>query len=401
MTKSQIRNQLSLYFCKFVSSNQPGLRPESVEKMLIDGKNYQSIWIDENKRDVVKVIDQQKLPFFFEIKELSSVEDVYNAIKDMTVRGAPLIGAAGAFGMYLATLEITAHTNIQSHLRNAAGYLISCRPTAVNLSWAVNRVMERLSSISGRESLSETALSCALEICDLERENCRKVGENGLRLISEISKKKDGLPVNILTHCNAGWLACIDFGTATAPVYLAREKGIPVHVWVDETRPLNQGSRLTAWELGKAGVPYTIITDSAGGHLMQKGMVDIVFAGCDRATRKGDVANKIGTYLKALAAFDNNIPFYALLPSSSIDFSIIDGKMEIAIEERDPEEVRSVSGYSDGSVRKVRICPDDAAAGNWGFDITPARLITGLITEKGICKAEEQSIKELFSEKME
>ena len=369
--------------------------------MLIDGKNYQSIWIDENKRDVVKVIDQQKLPFFFEIKELSSVEDVYNAIKDMTVRGAPLIGAAGAFGMYLATLEITAHTNIQSHLRNAAGYLISCRPTAVNLSWAVNRVMERLSSISGRESLSETALSCALEICDLERENCRKVGENGLRLISEISKKKDGLPVNILTHCNAGWLACIDFGTATAPVYLAREKGIPVHVWVDETRPLNQGSRLTAWELGKAGVPYTIITDNAGGHLMQKGMVDIVFAGCDRATRKGDVANKIGTYLKALAAFDNNIPFYALLPSSSIDFSIIDGKMEIAIEERDPEEVRSVSGYSDGSVRKVRICPDDAAAGNWGFDITPARLITGLITEKGICKAEEQSIKELFSEKME
>lgn len=401
MTKSQIRNQLSLYFCKFVSSNQPGLRPESVEKMLIDGKNYQSIWIDENKRDVVKVIDQQKLPFFFEIKELSSVEDVYNAIKDMTVRGAPLIGAAGAFGMYLATLEITAHTNIQSHLRNAAGYLISCRPTAVNLSWAVNRVMERLSSFSGRESLSETALSCALEICDLERENCRKVGENGLRLISEISKKKDGLPVNILTHCNAGWLACIDFGTATAPVYLAREKGIPVHVWVDETRPLNQGSRLTAWELGKAGVPYTIITDNAGGHLMQKGMVDIVFAGCDRATRKGDVANKIGTYLKALAAFDNNIPFYALLPSSSIDFSIIDGKIEIAIEERDPEEVRSVTGYSDGSVRKVRICPDDAAAGNWGFDITPARLITGLITEKGICKAEEQSIKELFSEKME
>lgn len=401
MTKSQIRNQLSLYFCKFVSSNQPGLRPESVEKMLIDGKNYQSIWIDENKRDVVKVIDQQKLPFFFEIKELSSVEDVYNAIKDMTVRGAPLIGAAGAFGMYLATLEITAHTNIQSHLRNAAGYLISCRPTAVNLSWAVNRVMERLSSFSGRESLSETALSCALEICDLEKENCRKVGENGLRLISEISKRKEGRPVNILTHCNAGWLACIDFGTATAPVYLAREKGIPVHVWVDETRPLNQGSRLTAWELGKAGVPYTIITDNAGGHLMQKGMVDIVFAGCDRATRKGDVANKIGTYLKALAAFDNNIPFYALLPSSSIDFSIIDGKIEIAIEERDPEEVRSVTGYSDGSVRKVRICPDDAAAGNWGFDITPARLITGLITEKGICKAEEQSIKELFSEKME
>jgi len=396
--KFEFRNKLSFYFCKFGNSNQPGLRPESVEKMLIDGKNYQSIWIDENDRNVVKVIDQQKLPFFFEIKELSSVEDVYNAIKAMTVRGAPLIGAAGAFGIYLATLEITAHTNIQSHLRNAAGYLVSCRPTAVNLSWAINRVMSKLSSFSDKESLSEAALSCALEICDLERENCRKIGENGLSLINDISIMRKGQPVNILTHCNAGWLACIDYGTATAPIYFAREKGIPVHVWVDETRPLNQGSRLTAWELGKAGVPYTIVTDNAGGHLMQNGLVDLVFVGCDRATRRGDVANKIGTYLKALAAFDNNVPFYALLPSSSIDFSIIDGRKEIIIEERDQEEVKSLKGFTEGSVKSVRICPDDADAGNWGFDITPARLVTGLITEKGICKAEEQSIKELFSE---
>lgn len=368
--------------------------------MLIDGKNYQSIWIDDDDRNVVKVIDQRKLPFSFEIKELTSVEDIFNAIRDMTVRGAPLIGAAGAFGIYLATLEITAHTNIHSHLRNAAGYLASCRPTAVNLSWAINRVMARLSSVSSGKSLPEIALSGAHEICELERENCRKIGENGLKIIDAASKQKEGQTVNILTHCNAGWLACIDYGTATAPIYLASEKGIPVHVWVDETRPVNQGSRLTAWELGKAGIPYTIITDNAGGHLMQNGMVDLVFVGCDRSTRRGDVANKIGTYLKALAAVDNNVPFYALLPSSSIDFSIIDGKKEIAIEERDPEEVKTVTGFSEGSSRSVRICPDDAEAGNWGFDITPARLITGLITEKGICKAEEQSIKELFSEKI-
>lgn len=367
--------------------------------MLIDGKNYESIWLDENDQGIVKVIDQQKLPFFFEIKELCSVDDVYNAIGDMTVRGAPLIGAAAAFGIYLATRELTPHSSIHNHLSNAAGYLKSCRPTAVNLEWAVEYMLQNLTGIDDPEQLSETALASALEICRTEKEKCRQIGEYGLQIISEVAEKKSGEPVNILTHCNAGWLACIDYGTATAPVYLAREKGIPLHIWVDETRPKNQGARLTAWELGNQGVPYTLITDNSGGHLMQKGMVDLVFVGCDRATRKGDIANKIGTYLKALSAYDNNIPFYSLMPSSSIDFSLYEGLSEIIVEEREQDEVTSVTGYSDGVIKSVRICPDDTRAGNWGFDITPARLITGIITEKGICRADEESIMELFSDK--
>jgi methylthioribose-1-phosphate isomerase len=367
--------------------------------MIIDGKSFQSIWLDENERSRVLVIDQRKLPFSFMTRELCSVEDIYNAIRDMTVRGAPLIGAAGAFGMYLATLEITGRTSIRSHLHNAASYLVSCRPTAVNLSWAVNLVLERLEGIDDTDELVETAMNAALEICDTEKEKCRKIGENGLPLISELSERKGGRPVNILTHCNAGWLACIDYGTVTAPIYLAWDKGIPVHVWVDETRPRNQGARLTAWELGKQGIPYTLITDNAGGYLMQKGLVDLVFTGCDRATRRGDIANKIGTYLKAVAAFDNNVPFWSLMPCSSIDLSIADGSGEIVVEERDQEEVTLVEGYSDGKMSAVRICPEDARAGNWGFDITPARLVTGLVTEKGICRAEEESILGLFSEK--
>jgi methylthioribose-1-phosphate isomerase len=367
--------------------------------MIIDGKNYRSIWLDEDYKDKVMVIDQEKLPFSFEIKELRSVEDVFNAIKDMTIRGAPLIGAAGAFGIYLATLEITHTTNYLSHLNNAADYLISSRPTAVNLSWAVNNVMNHLSGISDRKLLTETALHAALEVCRIETDNCRKIGEYGLNIISNISRKKIGATVNILTHCNAGWLACIDYGTVTAPIYFAHEKGIPLHIWVDETRPRNQGARLTAWELGKQGVPYTIITDNSGGYLMQKGMVDAVFTGCDRATSTGDIANKIGTYLKAAAAFDNNIPFYSLLPSSSIDFSLNDGLKEIAVEERDQEEVLSVTGLADGVIKSVRICPEDARAGNWGFDITPARMITGLITERGVCRADSMGIRELFSDK--
>jgi len=368
--------------------------------MLVNGKLYQSIWPDENDNSIIRVIDQQKLPFFFETRSLCSVEDVYNAIKDMTVRGAPLIGAAGAFGIYLATLEITHNTNIINHLKNAAGYLVSCRPTAVNLSWAVNFVIKRLDLITDPELLSETALNAALEICRNETDNCHKIGEYGLGLIREISEKKEGRSVNILTHCNAGWLACIDFGTVTAPIYLAHEQGIPLHIWVDETRPKNQGARLTAWELGQQKVPYTLVTDNAGGHLMQNGMVDLVFVGCDRATRTGDVANKTGTYLKALAAFDNNVPFYSLLPSTSIDFKIKDGLKEIVVEEREQEEVTSVSGLLEGSIKSVRICPDDARAGNWGFDITPARLITGLITERGICRADGKSIKKMFSDKI-
>jgi methylthioribose-1-phosphate isomerase len=361
---------------------------------------YQSIWLDEDNPSVVRIIDQEKLPFLFETMELRSVDDVFSAIEEMKLRGAPLIGAAGAFGIYLATLEITSMTDIRDHLTNAARYLKSCRPTAVNLSWAIDHVMKSLDFRLQVKAISEKALDCALEICETEKENCRQIGIHGLSLIERISKDKAGAPVNILTHCNAGWLACIDYGTATSPIYLAHEKGIPVHVWVDETRPRNQGARLTAWELGEAGVPYTIIPDNTGGHLMQHKMVDIVIVGSDRTTRRGDVANKIGTYLKALAAYDNNIPFYVALPSSSIDFSISDGIKEIIVEERNPEEVTHIKGLSEGEIVSVCICPEGSAAANYGFDITPARLVTGLITEKGICRATEKDIKEMFSDKL-
>jgi len=367
--------------------------------MKIGDQYYQSIWVNENDNTVVRVIDQQKLPFYFEIKDLGSVDDVYNAIADMTVRGAPLIGAAGAFGIYLATLEINSQTNIREHLSNAARYLISCRPTAVNLSWAVSFVMEQLKGEQSPSALAKKALAAAIEICETEKENCRQIGKHGFKLIESLSKKKKGAPVNILTHCNAGWLACIDYGTVTAPIYQAHEKGIPVHIWVDETRPRNQGAKLTAYELGQNGIPYTLIADNSGGHLMQQKQVDIVIVGSDRTTRSGDVANKIGTYLKALAAFDNKIPFYCALPSSSIDFSISNGVKEIIIEERDPEEVTTVTGFAEGRIQSVRICPADTIAANYGFDITPARLITGLITEKGICRATEKDIKEMFSDK--
>lgn len=367
--------------------------------MLVNNKNYQSIWLDESDPSVIRIIDQQKLPFFFEIKDLRSVDDIFFAIRDMSVRGAPVIGAAGAFGIYLATLETSAATNLRLHMENASRYLASSRPTAVNLSKGVKFVMERLDFNEPIKPISEKALNAAIEFCDLEKENCRKIGRHGLPIIEEISKRKNGKPVNILTHCNAGWLACIDYGTVTSPVYLAHESGIPVHVWVDETRPMNQGARLTAWELGQAGVKYTLISDNTGGHIMQHGMVDLVIVGCDRATRKGDVANKIGTYLKALAAFDNNIPFYAALPSSSIDFEISDGLREIIVEERDPEEVTNVTGLSDGNIQTVRICPENAVAANYGFDLTPAKFITGFITENGICRASEKEIKKLFSDK--
>jgi methylthioribose-1-phosphate isomerase len=259
--------------------------------------------------------------------------------------------------------------------------------------------MEKLKNETSSAALANKALDAAIEICEMEKENCRKIGKHGLKLIESLSKKKKGAPVNILTHCNAGWLACIDYGTVTAPIYQAHEKGIPVHVWVDETRPRNQGAKLTAYELGQNGIPYTLIADNSGGHLMQQKQIDIVIVGSDRTTRSGDVANKIGTYLKALAAFDNNIPFYCALPSSSIDFNISDGVKEIIIEERNPEEVTTITGFAEGRIQSVRICPEDTIAANFGFDITPARLITGLITEKGICRAAEKDIKEMFSDK--
>lgn len=367
--------------------------------MKVGEQHYQSIWLNDTDENIVCAIDQKKLPFVFDISEFRSVEDIYSAIEDMTIRGAPVIGAAGAFGIYLATLEINSQTNIDDHLENAARYLISCRPTAVNLSWAVNYVMQKIKPHSYSELLSANALEAALEVCEKEKENCRQIGSHGLSLIEKIHNENKGETVNILTHCNAGWLACIDYGTATAPIYLAHDMGIPVHVWVDETRPMNQGARLTAWEFEQYGIPYTLIPDNTGGHIMQQKMVDIVIVGSDRTTRTGDVANKIGTYLKALAAFDNNVPFYAALPSTSIDFTINNGLKEIIIEERDPEEVTSITGLADGKIQKVRICPENAVAANYGFDITPARLISGLITERGICGATEKDIKEMFSDK--
>jgi methylthioribose-1-phosphate isomerase len=368
--------------------------------MRVGNKHFQTIWLDEADPSVVKVIDQQKLPFFFEIKELRSVEDVYSAIDNMTVRGAPLIGAAAAFGIYLATLEITVNTSPVAHLHNAAKYLVSCRPTAVNLSWAVNYMMSKLNEKMSIGELTGTTLKSALEICELEKENCRQIGIHGLPLIEEISRKKKGEVVNILTHCNAGWLACIDYGTATAPIYLAHDKGIKLHVWVDETRPRNQGARLTAWELGQHGVPHTVIPDNAGGHLMQHGKVDLVIVGSDRTTLAGDSANKIGTYLKALAAYDNNISFYSAVPSTSIDFRIKDGISDIVIEERDSAEVLKIEGLLHGKIEEVRLCPENSQAANFGFDVTPARLISGIITEKGICRADEESIKALFPDKI-
>jgi len=310
-----------------------------------------------------------------------------------------LIGAAGAFGIYLATLDDRPSTEMHKHLRDSADYLISSRPTAVNLSLVVNSVLEKLMKISESDALKEAALDAALDVCRKEVERCRKIGEHGIEIIKDVSRRKNGGTVNILTHCNAGWLACVDIGTVTAPIYLAREKGIPVHVWVDETRPVNQGARLTAWELGHQGINYTLIPDNTGGHLMQHGMVDLVLTGSDRTTRKGDVANKIGTYLKALAAMDNDIPFYVALPETSFDFGISDGLAEIEIEERDPDEVTHITGFGGGEIRSVRICPEDACAANWGFDVTPARLITGLITDRGICKVTENDIRNMFPEK--
>jgi methylthioribose-1-phosphate isomerase len=365
------------------------------------GENwYRSIWFNDSEPGRIFAINQERLPFSFEIVCLRSVEDVYNAIRDMTIRGAPAIGVAGAFGIYLAACHANRAVSMKNQLKEAADYLASCRPTAVNLSWGVYTVLDRISDFNNAECVIEEALEAALDVCENEVARCRNIGLTGLPLIEELNNRKNGGPVNILTHCNAGWLACVDWGTALAPVYAAHEKGIPLHVWVDETRPRNQGARLTAYELENCGIPYSLITDNAGGHLMQHGMVDLVLVGSDRTTRTGDVANKIGTYLKALAAFDNNVPFYVALPSSSIDLSLKDGLAGIKIEERDPEEVRMVSGVAGDKEITVRICTEKTPAVNPGFDITPARLITGLITEKGICNANEKDILEMFSEKL-
>ncbi len=361
--------------------------------MKVDGKPYRTIWPAKDGW-AVEIIDQTRLPFEFATVRLENAEDAAVAIKDMLVRGAPLIGATAAYGMALAM-----HTDpSDENLGNAYERLLSTRPTAVNLRWALDEMAKLLEPMSPNARM-EAAYKRAAEICDEDVEICSSIGDNGLNVIREIqAKKKDGGPVNILTHCNAGWLATVDWGTALAPIYKAFDAGIDVHVWVDETRPRNQGASLTAWELGKHGVPLTVIADNAGGHLMQEGRVDMCIVGTDRTTAAGDVCNKIGTYLKALAAHDNKVPFYVALPSPTIDWTLDDGR-DIPIEERAEEEVTKIQGKtSSGDVVTVEIVPEGAKGGNPAFDVTPARLVTGLITERGVAKASKSALAEMFPE---
>ena len=357
--------------------------------MKIDGKEYRTIWFDE-KNKVVKIIDQTKLPHKFIIKDLKTVNDAINAIKTMEVRGAPLIGATAAYGLVLSILE----NNDQSFLKKSSENLFNSRPTAINLKWAVDRMMKKLSGINSNKILN-IALNEVKEICEEDVNFCESIGLNGLKIIEEIyNKKKD--TVNILTHCNAGWLATINWGTATSPIYHAHKKGIPVQVWVDETRPRNQGANLTSYELNEEGISNTIIADNTGGILMQRGEVDMCIVGADRTISTGDVANKIGTYLKALAAHDNNVPFYVALPSSTIDWETNDFK-DIPIEERNSEELSHIEGIDENNnVKKVLIYPRKSKAMNLAFDVTPAKYVTGLITEKGVCEASEKGLKGLF-----
>jgi methylthioribose-1-phosphate isomerase len=355
--------------------------------MKIENKSYRTIWFENN---LVKIIDQTKLPHQFIIKDLTTVKDAINAIKTMEVRGAPLIGATAAYGLVLSIIE----KNDLSFLKKSSEDLITSRPTAINLKWAVDRMMKKLSGVNDKDIL-KLALDEAKDIVEEDVSFCKNIGLNGLKIIEEISNKKKDT-VNILTHCNAGWLATIDWGTATSPIYYAHQKGVKVHVWVDETRPRNQGANLTSYELNEEGVPNTIIADNTGGILMQRGQVDMCIVGTDRTLSNGDVCNKIGTYLKALAAKDNNIPFYVALPSSTIDWNIKDHK-EIPIEERNSEELSHIEGLDkDNNLQKVLIYPQKSKAMNLAFDVTPAKYITGLITEKGVCEASEQGLKGLF-----
>jgi len=355
--------------------------------MRIKGKSYKTIWFEKN---FVKIIDQTKLPHQFIIKDLKTVKDAINAIKTMEVRGAPLIGATAAYGLVLSIIE----NNNLSFLKKSSEELIASRPTAINLKWAVERMMKKLSGVNDNDILN-IALNEAKAITVEDEKFCKNIGLNGLKLIEEIAdKKKD--TVNILTHCNAGWLATIDWGTATSPIYHAHQKGIKIHVWVDETRPRNQGANLTSYELNEEGISNTVITDNAGGILMQRGKVDMCIVGTDRTLFNGDVCNKIGTYLKALSAKDNNVPFYVALPSSTIDWNIKDHK-QIPIEERKSEELSHVEGVDENNeIKKVRIYPQKSKSLNLAFDVTPAKLVTRLITEKGICEASENGLKGLF-----
>ncbi len=355
---------------------------------------FRTIWPTADK--FVEVIDQRKLPHEFVVVKLETYKDAETAIKDMTVRGAPLIGATAAYGIYLAVREMIEQELDGSFIDQAFADLRASRPTAVNLFWALDKMRDALDST---EDFLQTSWEAAAAIVEEDVETCRMIGVHGLPIIEEVSKRKGGETVNILTHCNSGMLGCIEWGTTTSPIYQAIEKGIKVHVWVDETRPRNQGSNLTCYELTRHNVPHTLIVDNAGGHLMQHGMVDMVIVGTDRTTRQGDVANKIGTYLKALAASDNNVPFYVALPSTTLDMTINDGLKEIPIEERNQDEVRYMIGKnSAGTIESVLVCPETTQASNYGFDVTPARLVSKLITERGVCDASESGLLGLFPE---
>jgi methylthioribose-1-phosphate isomerase len=365
--------------------------------MKIDGKQTRSIWV-ESDGESVGVIDQTLLPHKFATLRLARLEDAVRAIKTMQVRGAPLIGATAAYGLWLALRQDASDENLE----RAYATLLATRPTAINLKWALDEMMAAVRNRPREERLA-AALKRAGEICDEDVAINQAIGRHGLKLIEDIAaRKKKGERVNVLTHCNAGWLATVDWGTATAPIYMAHDKGIPIHVFADETRPRNQGASLTAWELGRHGVAHTVIPDNTGGHLMQHGLVDIVFVGTDRVTAQGDVCNKIGTYLKALAARDNKVPFYVALPSPTIDFTVNDGIAEIPIEERSAEEVTLMTGKTkDGRIETVQIVPDGSSAVNYGFDVTPARLVTGLITERGVIEAGRAALARAFPERAE
>ena len=364
--------------------------------MKVGGKHFRTIWRKPDDERAVQLIDQRFLPHDFVIEEVRTIEQMATAIREMHVRGAGLIGASAGYGMYLAALEAASRGSFDDHLTAAADQLKATRPTAVNLSWAIERQVQNIATGKTADEKVALALRTADAIADEDAEHCRMIGQHGLALIRQIAETKGNKTVNVLTHCNAGWLAFVDYGSATAPIYAGHESGLPLHVWVTETRPRNQGSKLTAWELGQHGVPHTVIADSAAGHLMQRGEVDLVIVGTDRTTYTGDVANKIGTYLEALAANANNVPFYVALPSSSIDWKMGDGLKEIPIEERGADEVKNAHGWCGGQQIEVRIAPDKSSAANFGFDVTPRELVTGLITERGVCEANEKSIRSLF-----
>ncbi len=362
--------------------------------MKIDGKHTRSIWLEGDGQSV-GIIDQTQLPHRLVIAQLKTLEDAARAIKTMQVRGAPLIGATAAYGVWLALRDDAS----DEALERAYATLIATRPTAINLKWALDEMMAVVRNKPRAERL-EAALQRACEIADEDVAINQAIGRHGLKLIEQIAARKNGERVNLLTHCNAGWLATVDWGTATAPIYMAHDKGLPVHVFADETRPRNQGASLTAWELGHHGVPHTVIPDNTGGHLMQHGLVDLVIVGTDRVTAQGDVCNKIGTYLKALAARDNGVPFYVALPSPTIDFTVRDGLAEIPIEQRGGEEVATVTGKTkDGRIETVQIVPDGSPVANYAFDVTPARLVTGLITERGVLPADRAALAAAFPER--